>query len=326
MPFLSAPMFSVIGGNLRITSTNNVDNFGFWQSPTDAVPVVADRLYAAQFHVNCDVANAAECPQIRLRINSQNGQQADYLVIESSEDGGYSPNDSGRDYLVFFVPPVSAVGQPEDLDDMFMAIDMLNFNSQDSATGTVGLDSVIVRRIAFDDLADAQTVRTYTFDQSVEGWQFAATPDYFSAPRSSHTNGALQITATSNTDNFGYWFIPTTGFPIEANKLYRGRFKVSSNLTDLAKVPTIRLRLSTINFQATRALEIVSSGDGAHSPGRVAKTYDMYFYPPQHLVGTPNGSLLAAFDLMNFISDDSPSATVALDSVALESLDLPPLF
>ena len=285
---------------MYITGTNNKDNFGFWQSPADAIPVVADSLYIAKFRVNSNVADVQQCPQVRLRLNSQNGQQADHLVIESSEDGAYSPNAQGKDYRVFFVPPASAIGQPENLDDMFMAIDILSFNPQDSPTAKIGLDSVVVQRIAFSDLAQAQAVRTYTFDYSVEGWQFVTLPGYFSSPRSAHRDGALQITATSNYDNFGFWASPTTDLHIEANKLYRGRFTVSSNLTDLTKVPTIRFRLSASNSQATRALEIISGTDGANSPGQDATTYDVYFFPPQHLVGTPNDGLIAAFDLLNF--------------------------
>jgi len=180
-----------------------------------------------------------------------------------------------------------------------------------------------VRRIAFNDLAQVQTVRTYTFDHSVEGWQFVTLPGYFSAPSSAHRDGALQITATSNYDNFGFWASPTTDLHIEANKLYRGRFTVSSNLTDLSKAPTVRFRLTTSNSQATRALEIISGTDGANSPGQEATTYDVYFFPPQHLVGTPNDRLVVGFDLMNFTPQDSSSATVALDSVSIESLDLP---
>jgi hypothetical protein len=313
-------------GNLQITATNNKDNFGFWQSSPDAVPVVADHLYVAQYRVSSDVDDPQESPQIRLRLNSQNIQQADYLVIESSGDGGYSPTAEGKDYLVYFVPPSSALGQPEDLDDMFMAIDLVNFNPQDAPFATTSLDSVVVRRIALDKLPQAETIRTYTFDRSTEGWQFVTVPDCFSTPRSGRSNGALQITATNNKDNFGYWFVLANDIHIEANKLYRGRFTVSTNITDKSKVPTVRCRLSSSNFQATRALEIMSGTDGANSPGQNATTYDVYFLPPQHLVGTPDDGLIIAFDMMNFTPQDSPSATVSLHSVSLQSLDIPSLF
>ena len=59
------------------------------------------------------------------------------------------------------------------------------------------------------------------------------------------------------------------------------------------------------------------------SPTPAGRTYDLYFYPPQSLVGTEADSILAAFDMLNFDPLDAPNGALLLYSVLVESIDVP---
>ena len=91
-PGFSAPSSSFEAGRLVVQTTNNVDNFGYWESPlVDVFPAAADRdapttttIYQAQFRVSSNVAKAV-APVIRLRTISADFQKADVLVATSPQ-------------------------------------------------------------------------------------------------------------------------------------------------------------------------------------------------------------------------------------------------
>jgi hypothetical protein len=310
----SAPDLVSAPDQLKIFSMTNTNCFGYWQSPSDAVGVESGYLYRARFSVSTNVTDQSLVPQIRLRVNSSNLQQSDYLTIESSGGGGASPVPSGTDYDLYFVPPASAT-------TTMLSFDLLNFNPGDAATAELALDSVAVGRFRLDELTTPTVVQDYTFDLSTDGWTTGGAPVVFTPPIFGYAAGALELRAETNTNTFGYWQSDAADVTIQADRLYRGTFEIRTDVTERSLVPQMRLRFNIANLQASRTLGIDSSGDGANSPSTTNTTYDqLYFVPPATSVGE---GLIASFDLLNFDPGDAANASLILDRVRVETLSIP---
>jgi hypothetical protein len=263
-----------------------------------------------------EVTSRSLVPQIRLRANSSNLQQYDALSIESAGDGAASPEPTGKDYDLYFVPPANASAA-------MLSFDLLNFNPFDTPEAQLSLDTVTVDRFALDSLSTPTVVRNYTFDLYTDGWTTGGAPIFFTPPQYSHTGGALELRVTTKTNGFGYWVNHPADITIQADRLYRGTFEVRSDLTNPALVPEMRLRFNAENLQASQTLGISSAGDGANSPATTNMTYDrLYFLPPPSCVGT---GLLVSFDILNFNPDDATTASLILDRATVETLSPPGL-
>jgi len=260
---------------------------------------------------------------MQLRVNSQNLQQADMLMVSSAGDGSYAPIPDGwTTYEMYFVPPESAQGKPEDQDDLILSFDILNFDPGDAADGSLLLDSVVVDIIALNALGTPTVLKTWSFDADAEGWQHGSAL-VFTEPVSDACGDALWLIAQDNTNTFGFWSGPPEEVQVEADRLYRVQFDVSSDLTDRDVVPCLRLRVHSEDFQSG-IVKVISSVTGAEmSPTLEGRTYDLYFYPPQSLVGTDADSIIVAFDILNFDPSDAATGALMLNSVLVESLDVP---
>jgi hypothetical protein len=301
---------------LKTTSQTNTNTFGYWQSPPNAIPVDADHLYRARFNVSTDITDRARVPQLRVRANSSNFQQYDVLSIKSAGEGGMSPQPTGTDYDLYFVPPGNDSAAT-------LAFDLLNFNPYDAPVAELALDTVIVERFALDSLSAPTLVQDYTFDVSTDGWITGGAPIAFSAPQYRHAGGALELRALTNTNTFGYWVNNPADITIETDRLYRGTFVVRTDVTNPALVPEMRVRFNTGNFQASQSFGITSAGDGANSPGTMNTVYDrLYFLPPANCIGN---SLIVSFDILNFNPNDAAEASLILDHAIIESLEPPGL-
>jgi len=320
--YFTPPACYYLPGQIILTAQNNTNTYGYWTSEADAVPVIADCLYRATWTVATDVTDPLAVPHMRLRVNSQNFQQADILAVSSAGDGSYAPTPDGRTYEMYFVPPESALGKPEDQDDLILSFDILNFDPSDAADGSLLLDSVVVDITALNALGITEVLKAWTFETDTEGWQHGSA-SVFTAPVSDNFGDALWLTAQDNTNTFGFWSSPSEEVQIEANKLYCVQFDVSSDVTESEAVPCLRLGVHSEDFQAG-VMKVISSVTGAEmSPTLAGRTYDLYFYPPQSLVGTDADSIIVAFDMLNFDPSDAATGALMLNSVLVESLDVP---
>jgi len=313
----SPPQWVFEPGSLKLVSQNNSNTFGYWASPENAIPVSEGYLYRARFTVSTDVTMQELVPEIRLRVNSSNFQQADCITIDSNGDGGASPTPDGITYDLYFVPPTN--------DDFCMlTFDLLNFNPYDAAHAELCLESVLIERFRLDTL-DESTVTswTYDFETSQEFWFPGDGTFTFTDPEFFWSDGALHLWSMTNTNTFGYWHNDPIDIIIEEDCLYRGTFEVRTDEADPGRVPQMRLRFNTANMQAARTLEISSIGDGANSPGVTNTTYDrLYFLPPPNCVGK---GLIVSFDILNFSPDDAAEASLILDRATIETLSPPAL-
>jgi hypothetical protein len=224
---------------------------------------------------------------------------------------------------MYFIPPESCVGKPEDQDDLIPSFDILNFDPWDAAQGSLMLDSVVVDAIPLEILSTPTLVKTWSFESDAEGWEFGS-PYPFTAPLSGIGASELWLIAQDNTNTFGYWSGPSEEVELEAGKLYRLRFSVITDVTMQEQVPHLRLRVSSEDFQSS-IMKVISSFTGAEmSPTSQGRTYDLYFSPPQSLVGTPQNGILPAFDMLNFDPEDSASGALMLEGVVVESVDFVP--
>jgi hypothetical protein len=319
-PPFNMPNSSAGGGKLSITATDNASNFGYWQSPLTAIDLNPDMLYRVCMSLSTDVTDRTKVPQIRMRTNASTLQQADYQIIDSLGDGAYSPTTTPQNYYLYFAPQKSAAGTVADFASM--AFDLLNFNPGDAANGTVNLHHVEVNLCAEAALTGQTSVGSWDFAGGAGSWQFASSPP-FTSPTSGVSGGALLMTATDNTSNFGYWFY-NGYFAAQNNRLYRANFSVRSSLTSTSAVPQLRMRFLTQNYQCGRVMEIISSGTGDLSPATTTRNYSLYFYPPQSMSG--GGGMSVAFDLLNFDPNDSASAAIYLDDVTVENFDIPTMY
>lgn len=154
-------------------------------------------------------------------------------------------------------------------------------------------------------------------------WSFITTPAVFTEPQSGiGPGGSLQIAATSNTSNFGFWSSPTTDIPLIGDSLYEARFLISTDETTPLQVPQFRLRLNLDNNQLNGAMVVDSVANALVAPISSPKEYWFYFSPSFGDGGNMGGaqSLSAAMDLMGFNPLDSPQASLFLHSLTVNRI------
>ncbi len=157
----------------------------------------------------------------------------------------------------------------------------------------------------------------FDFIPNPEDWTTGTVTVAFTVPAFTWEADYLIMASSTNTNTFGYWMSPQDAIPASAEYLYRARFNVSTDITDQAVVPWIRLRANSLNLQQYDVLSIESAGDGGASPDVAGTDYDLYFVPPAN-----DTAAMLAFDLLNFSPNDAATAEVSLDTVTVDRFAL----
>ncbi|CAN5434482.1 hypothetical protein BH09SUM1_BH09SUM1_28060 [soil metagenome] len=178
---------------------------------------------------------------------------------------------------------------------------------------------------------------TFTFSTDAEGWTFT-NPPIFAAVTGAYNaaDESLDVTTAENSNSFAFWESPMftivapttkdaklsrgitiTGF-IGSQSLYRSTFTVRSNSNAASDIPTVRLRSSSADFEQSDVIVATSIGDGSFSPTGTARTYTQYFTQP-----AVSDSFRLDFDVLNFDAADLAAATMSLDGVTVEALQVP---
>jgi len=174
------------------------------------------------------------------------------------------------------------------------------------------------------------STRSFTFADSEASWSVVSASQ-FDPPGSDWRPGAaggLILRAGNNTSTFGYWESPvvslwgdmstnpgslsTNSAQVANQSVYTSEWLVRSSVTDRARVPQLRLRLTEENLQQSHFLAIESRADGAASPDADGESYSLVFSPAP---GSSQARL--AFDLLNFDSTDDPNGDLQLGGVTL---------
>lgn len=317
------------GGGLLLRAANNSNAFGYWQGPlfnlggtmailseeriAAAEDSPFDSLYSAEFVVRSSVADRANAPQVRLRINGENNQESWMTAVESRADGIASPDADGERYSVVFSPGPNTKRAR-------LAFDLLNFDPHDDLSGDLVLESATVTRRNPEDLAGRTLLRRYTFDADPEGWTSHASAA-FEPPSFGTKPGALVATGAGGANTFGFWNSPEIA--VENDSLLMATFTVESDIAaaNRATVPQFRLRLNERSLHAASVFAVESRGDADRSPAiGEPQRYVVFFRPPASLAGQ---LLSASFDFLNFDPSDNPAATLTLDQVDIETIAWP---
>jgi len=325
---LSPTTFSVTNGALVITTDNNVDNYGLWQSPftygvVGPIPLKEGLMYRAKFNVSTNIQYQSQVPQTRVRWGDTNGQLNGIMAVSSISGSESSPTTSGKDYEFYFSLNHHSFTADLNFNYMVAAFEMFNFLADDSANGSIYLNQIDITGFLPTELTNLQEVKRYTFTSGYEGWQlYSQNP--FTAPVGSwdNTNGCIVLTAQDNTNTFGYFLSPFDVL-IEANKLYRIKFTIRNYTSLIDQTPTYRFRVSSQNGQID-AITSISSITGSQAVADSnGKTYEVYIDPPQSAIGSSYPYLVFSFDILNFFTDDAPNGSVGLDEVIIEKFDRP---
>jgi hypothetical protein len=159
------------------------------------------------------------------------------------------------------------------------------------------------------------------FAATPDGWTFAVpTPPFSATMEGSHSvaSGALVSTTHENSNSFGFWespLIPLSPIAVGEELLYQATFTVASDLADRSLAPTMRLRLSTSDFQRSDILTVTSIGTGEFSPGTAPRDYTALTYGSLE-------QLRLDFDMINVDPSDAANASFALQGARLDLLNV----
>ena len=306
-------------GRLQLACSDNLNTFGFWHSPLDAVPLNTDVIYKASFAISSDVTDAAKVPCIRIRFNSQSEQMADMMAINSLGDAAVSPGPEGRTYTLYFTLPSQEILMPENENDIYVSFDVVNMDKGDAPNATVALDWVKIEAISTASLPQGTEIASLDFTQGAYGWGNQFAEELFSAPTplSAPESGGLALKSVNNTKTYGVWASPVNLISMEGDVIYAIRWSVYSDRLETSSVPGIRLRAGDEQNRLIMQKCIFSNAEGDNSPTVEGRDYVMYYTAPPELDGA---GLALAFDLVNFDKTDAPEGTIGVRSVTVRAI------
>lgn len=136
--------------------------------------------------------------------------------------------------------------------------------------------------------------------------------------------GRVTMSATS-LNTFGYAESATSVLSVQQDSMYLYRAFISATPgTAPDRVPTVRLRVNSLNLESSFSSEVNSLGDLTMTPNADGpKALDLLFQPPPELFTLPLGRrrYTLAVDLLNFTPGDDPTGGIILSGVEIYRLD-----
>lgn len=303
-------------GRINLSSSDNLNTFGYWYSPGDAVPVEAGTIYKAGFAISGDIPDPADSPCVRLRVNSQNEQVCDMIVINSLGSNSVSPDAGGRIYTMYFTLPNQDILPPEPEDDLYISFDLVNLDDRDAANAKISLDWVKIESLPEESIPDGVEVASFDFGSSSNGWSNQFAEKYFTPPTaiSAPSMGALALKAQNNTDTFGTWVSPVSVIPIQSDMIYRIEWKIFSDQLDSETAPGIRIRAADEENRYIVQKCIFSNSEGDNSPDTLGRTYTLFYAPQPELAGA---GMTLAMDMVNFDTRDAAVGTIGVSEISI---------
>ncbi len=316
------PIPASTDGSISLTSTNNTDTFGFWQSPLEAIPIYDGEIYHIRFRISGDVDDLSRSPGLRLRVNSHDTQWIDILSVYSQGNGVASPPPEGRDYDLYFVPPERKPAVPDEKNNLSLSFDIVNFAPDDASSATLSLDSVIIERAPVALLPPERLEKRFEFRYGAEGWTTGGAFPYFSLPDFSSDYGRLTIYSKSNRNCFGFWETLVSGMQPEPGRLYRVDFTARTSATP-STVPSLRFRIHSQDFAFTLSRRINSTADASVTLTDQNRVYSLYFVPFEEYTRGELRRVRLACDLINFDRTDDARAIIGIERVEVFSSAIP---
>lgn len=173
---------------------------------------------------------------------------------------------------------------------------------------------------------------TFDFESDPVLWTNGFVPEEVFTPAFASTDdGRLALTALNNDNSFGYMESPDIvagdwqmdgDIPVIGGTgpgtLYEAAFTVASDrpTTDLLRVPVIRLRQSTEDFQQSNVMTITSATDVRMAPGQTNKTFRLFFELPDNV-----SRFQLYYDILNTGGLEAPETSAYLDQVVINTYD-----
>lgn len=304
-----------------MTSIENTNTFGFWESPMIKPGTIqAGGLAVATYRISSSLASAASAPTIRMRTSAASFQRSDVLVATSIGTGTFSPDRVGRTYRHFFNTLPG--------EDIRVNLDLLNVDPTDAANASVTLEDLAVQAVGPLQGERAEASVDLGSNQAAMWQQVTAAP--FAAPTFGRGGDGISLdggAAPAGTTVFGFWTSPPASpfLNIERGRLYRFDFTVTSTATagNVGKTPAFRLRLNDTTLRSSAYVNVESAGDNSVLPAAgTARTYSLWYEGPNGLAGS---SVLLAFDflLVGELPRD-PLIRLTLTDVVIRSYNEPP--
>ncbi|MCC6548212.1 hypothetical protein IT570_13685 [Candidatus Sumerlaeota bacterium] len=173
---------------------------------------------------------------------------------------------------------------------------------------------------------------SFTFNFDEQGWTKNVTVPGFDVCTGGYEAGrqGIYLTPGSNTNSFAFYESPLFDLfsapskqqrVVEqkglADRLFRGILSIHNPNTDPMKIPTLRFRASTEDFQQTSAYIVNSTGDTAGLPmvnGSIL--YRVWLFLPPG-----KDTIRLDYDILNFDPSDSPNAKMVLTDAGISGIN-----
>ncbi|MBI1289958.1 hypothetical protein GC173_01770 [bacterium] len=339
-----------IAGSIDLV-TSTTKTFAYWSSPrfdivtdTDNVTPGAvaiggtsgsDSLFRLAVNVSTDVTSKALVPTFRLRTSAWDWQQADVLVVTSTDIAGnsgieYLPDAAGRDYIQYFTQPAGSSSFRVDLD-------VTNFDPLDQAASVLKINGVEVAASSQTDLASSGNeteVVNLDLTSSSAGFTSGTLPLLFGEPIFTADANGLGITGVGNVTkganpddrfpnplpvvDYGAWELNAFDATFTAGTTYRIDFTVGTNATNVMDVPTFRLRTNAASQVFASYVNINSSNGASNIPtAGNPVTYSMFLEAPAEIDGD---FWIFAFEyIYSSDTDDSRDAAIFLENLRVRA-------
>jgi len=322
------PVENITTGILSLQSTSS-NTFGFWYLDDAIDAPTSNTLYRVRCAVKSDQTDRSKTPTFRIRYNSSNFMQGDFIQVNSNDAGEASPATAEKIYDLYFRPQYDAVGVNGTL-----SFDLINIgNPTDATNATIYLDYLQLDKKAIADLGIPAVVKSYTFATSQENWS-NRTLGSFTPPNYSwdNTEGALIMESINNTNTFGYWQNQQSEIQIEHNVLYQLRVKAAfaaeaTKFSAATSMPTMRVRMydhpnnqmnSSFQTPVWKKFEQPQSFAIMSAP-LIYKDYYAYFQNKQGI-----GPYLGiAIDMINLDANAPADSKIAISEVELSTFTIP---
>ena len=317
------PSFSWIPGALGITVTDNTQNYGYWESPEDGIPLETGYIYRARFQLSTNIPDPARVPLIRLRTLSSNAQVADVLEISSREDGLCSPGPVPAPCDLMFTPPLMQSSGGMDAAPIRLSFDLANFDTADSSTGTVYLSGVRVERFDPGAIPFIEGMNSWDFESPGSGdWIWNEVPEFFTPPIPEETAVGLKMTG-SDDRTYGFWSTAYGRLSVKSEVMYRCSAIIATGVEERTRAPGFRLRFNSEGFHWAFSREIYSAGAGENSPVPGGTPYTIFFIPHQKIEPSGAVNLMFSFDMKSFDKGDDLEGWLLLKNAAIDLMERP---
>jgi len=180
--------------------------------------------------------------------------------------------------------------------------------------------------ISNPEMAPSAPIEDLDFSDGTFGWTSGSASPYLLSPTFRYDGDNLVIN-TQRIGEYGWWqndYVNFSEYWLAPESLLRAQFYVSTDQTNIARVPNIRLFMRNVSAQLNFAYHINSYGPAYASPTQTPKMYEGFFVPHDNSFA-PGYGLIYGIETANFNLAEPDSGEIYLSRVVLDRIDSVPL-